>query len=299
MEYICNDCPRRCGAWRDERSGGGACASPSLPRVIRSAPHFGEEPCISGSRGAGTIFFTGCSLRCVFCQNREISRKSVGRSLTVPQLRDLMLRLRDTGVHNIDLVTPSHFSRAIAAALDGLELGIPVVWNSSGYESVETLRMLEGLVQVYMPDMKYWKPELAARCSAAPDYPQTAAAAIREMFRQRGPYVMDEDGILRSGVLIRHLILPGQELNSMDVIDFVAEGFPAGSVLFSLMSQYTPIPGLERFPELQQRVSGETNELLRAYMQRRGVTDGYWQEPDSATEELIPDFDYTGLDSRA
>ncbi|MBQ9249606.1 MAG: radical SAM protein [Oscillospiraceae bacterium] len=299
MEYICNDCPRRCGAVRSDDRAGGFCASPALPRVIRAAPHLGEEPCISGSRGAGTIFFTGCNLRCVFCQNREISRGGDGRTLTVQELRDLMLRLRDQGVHNIDLVTPSHFVRAIAQALDGLDLGIPVVWNSSGYESVETLRMLEGLVQVYMPDMKYWKSEPARRYSAAADYPQIAAAAILEMFRQRGPYVLDDEGLLQSGVLIRHLILPGQDMNAMDVIDFAAEEFPQGSVLFSLMSQYTPMPGLERFPELCSPIDSETNDRLVSYMQRRGIADGYWQEPASATGEMIPDFDYTGLDIEA
>lgn len=297
MESICFDCPRNCGAKRGPALCGGVCASPSLPRVARAAPHFGEEPCISGSRGSGTIFFTGCNLRCVFCQNHEISRASVGRTLTVEQLRDLMLRLRDQGVHNINLVTASHFARAAAQALSGLSLGIPVVWNSSGYESVETLKMLEGLVQIYMPDLKYTKSETARRYSAAADYPQRAMEAIREMYRQTGPYAMDGEGLLRSGVLVRHLILPGQELCAMDAIDFVAEEFPRGSVLFSLMSQYTPMPGLERFPELQRTIDSETNRNLISYMQRRGIEDGYWQEPGSATEEMIPDFDGTGLES--
>ena len=295
MEYLCNDCPRRCSALRTDGEGHGFCRSGALPTVTRAAPHFGEEPCLSGTRGAGTVFFSGCSLRCVYCQNREISRAAVGKTLSVPELRDLFMRLRDQGVHNIDLVTPSHYARAIAEALDGLELGIPVVWNSSGYESVETLRRLEGLVQVYMPDMKYCKSALARHYSAAEDYPEAAAAAIREMFRQRGPFELDEEGLLRSGVLIRHLILPGQELNAMDVIDFVAENFPEGSVLFSLMSQYTPMPGLDAFPELTRRVDKETNELLCGYMQRRGVTDGYWQEPEAATADEIPAFDLTGL----
>ena len=209
MEIICNDCPRRCGAKRGEKIPGGLCASPLLPTLVRAAPHFGEEPCISGTRGSGALFFSGCNLRCVFCQNREISRKSVGKTLTVTELRDLMLRLRDQGVHNINLVTPSHFSRAIAKALEGLELGIPVVWNSSGYESVETLKRLEGLVQIYMPDYKYSKSALAKRYSLAEDYPRVAREAIREMFRQRGAFVMDGEGILQSGVLIRHLILRG------------------------------------------------------------------------------------------
>lgn len=294
MDYICNDCPRKCNARRNDTAAGGVCLSPALPRVTRAAPHFGEEPCVSGTRGSGAVFFSGCNLRCVFCQNREISRKSTGDTLTVPALRDMLLRLRDTGVHNINLVTGSHFVRPIAEALSRLELGIPVVWNSSGYESVETLKMLEGLVQVYMPDFKYWKSEPAKRYSAAGDYPETAKAAIREMFRQRGAYVLDESGLLRSGLLIRHLILPGQELTAMDVMDFAAEEFPAGSILFSLMSQYTPMPGLERFPELQNRISKETNDNLIAYMRRLGL-EGFCQEPEAATEEMIPAFDGTGV----
>ena len=295
MEFLCSDCPRNCGALRGDDRPGGVCASPSLPRAARAAPHFGEEPCISGTRGSGTVFFTGCNLRCVFCQNRAISRGGPGETLTVPQLREIFLRLRDQGVHNLNLVTGSHFVRPIAEALDGLDLGIPVVWNSSGYEKPETLRMLSGLVQIYLPDFKYWNSELARRYSAAADYPQAARAAIREMFRQVGPFVMGEDGLLRSGVLIRHLILPGEDLNSMDVIDFAAEEFPKGSVLFSLMSQYTPMPGLERFPALQQRVDPELNARLVDYMLRRGIENGYWQEPEAATGDMIPAFDGTGL----
>ena len=295
MDYICNDCPRRCGARRGDDTPGGFCRSPALPTVMRAAPHFGEEPCISGTRGSGAVFFSGCNLRCVFCQNREISRAGVGKRLSVSELRELFLRLRDQGVHNINLVTPTHFSRAIAEALDGLDLGIPVVWNSSGYESVETLRRLEGLVQIYMPDLKYTKEGPARRYSLAPDYPAVARAAIRKMVRQRGPFVLDGEGLLRSGVLIRHLILPGQDLNSMDAIDFAAEEFPAGSVLFSLMSQYTPMPGLEAFPELQRPVDPELSERLRSYLERRGPSDGYWQEGSSATAEMIPAWDLSGL----
>jgi putative pyruvate formate lyase activating enzyme len=187
MEQICYDCPRKCGAKRSNALSGGVCRSTSLPRVVRSAPHYGEEPCISGENGSGAVFFSGCSLRCVFCQNREISRGGVGETLTVAELRDMLLRLRDKGVHNINLVTGSHFVRPIAEALSGLTLGIPVVWNSSGYESVETLKLLEGLVQIYLPDFKYWKSAPAKRYSAAEDYPAVAAAAIREMFRPRKP----------------------------------------------------------------------------------------------------------------
>ena len=296
MEYICRDCPRQCGAKRSDTEPGGICASPAAARVARAAPHFGEEPCISGTRGAGTIFFTGCNLRCVYCQNREISRGGGdGRVVSRDELRGMMLRLRDEGVHCIDLVTPTHYLRAVREALDGLDLGIPVVWNSSGYESVEALRSLEGLVQVYLPDYKYSDAALAKKYSSAADYPQTAAAAIREMFRQTGPYRLDGDGLLVSGVLIRHLILPGEIENSMGAIDFVSDSFPRGGVLFSLMSQYTPMPGLERYPSLCRRVDAAENEHLIRYMRRCGITDGYWQETASATEEMIPSFDGTGV----
>ena len=265
--------------------------------MARAAPHFGEEPCISGTRGSGAVFFSGCNLRCVFCQNRTISRGEHGKEITVAQLRGIFLRLRDEGVHNINLVTPLHYARVIEKALDGLTLGIPVVWNSSGYDSVETLRRMEGLVQVYMPDYKYADGELARRYSAAGDYPSVAADAVREMFRQRGAYKLDEDGLLTSGVLIRHLILPGQDENTMSVIDFIEREFSPGDVLFSLMSQYTPMPGLECFPELTGRVDAHSNAALIAYMRRCGITDGYWQETESATADMIPDFDGTGVNA--
>ena len=294
MEIRCELCPRRCGAVRADEKPGGVCRSPLLPKVARAAPHYGEEPCIAGANGTGAVFFTGCNLRCVFCQNRGISNGEGGRTVTVPQLRDMLLRLRDRGVDSIDLVTGAHFVPAIAEALSGLSLGIPVVWNSSGYESAETLRQLEGLVQVYMPDYKYYDPEAARRYSAAADYPEIAAAAVREMYRQVGPYVLDGSGLMRSGVLIRHLILPGRLDDARDVIDFAADTFPKDSVLFSLMSQYTPMPGLDSFPELQRRVTAEENRALIHYMRVRRLS-GFWQETGAATEEMIPDWDLTGV----
>ena len=292
MNMICRDCPRRCGAERGEKRPGGVCMSPALPVVARAAPHYGEEPCISGSRGSGTVFFTGCNLKCVFCQNREISRGRGGKAVTVPELRDILLRLRDQGVHNINLVTPSHFIRPIAEALSGLELGIPVVWNSSGYESVESLKMLEGLVQIYMPDFKYAKPDLAKRYSAAEDYPEVARAAIKEMFRQTGPYRM-ENGQLRSGVLIRHLVLPGELENTKAVIDWVAETFRPGEVLFSLMSQYTPQPGA--VGKLARKVTKAEYRAAERYMADCGIADGFTQERTSAKEEYTPDFHLQGI----
>lgn len=292
---VCNSCPRRCGAERGEFTPGGVCASPALPRIARAAPHFGEEPCISGVRGSGTVFFSGCNLRCVFCQNAQISRGGTGKTVTVPRLRDIFLELQDMGVHNINLVTASHYVEPVAEALREVKLSIPVAWNSSGYDSVETLRKLEGLVQIYMPDLKYGSPETARRYSAAPDYPEVARAAILEMYRQTGSFVLDENDMLKSGVLIRHLILPENERNSREVIDFVADNFPGDMVLFSLMSQFTPMPGTESFPELQKTVAPELNDRLIDYMCARGIEYGFWQEPESGTCDMIPDFDLTGV----
>ncbi len=290
---LCNLCPRACKADRSTRFG--FCNVPETPMVARAAPHFGEEPCISGTRGSGTVFFSGCNLRCVFCQNHAISRGMAGKAVTVPKLRDIFKRLRDTGVHNINLVTPTHYAHAIAEALEGLDLGIPVAWNSSGYETTETLRMLEGKVQIYMPDFKYSDPELAKAYSAAPNYPSVAQAALREMFRQTGAYRMDNDGLLQSGVLVRHLILPGRPKNTKGVLDTVSGLLPKGSYLFSLMSQYTPMPGLDAYPELQQTVTPALAEYCYRYMLRCGIEEGYWQSPDAATDELIPTFDCTGV----
>ena len=281
----CTLCPRNCGIRP------GFCGVPATAMVCRAAPHFGEEPCISGTRGSGAVFFAGCNLRCVFCQNHEISRGAAGRALAVPELRALFLKLRDRGVHNLNLVTPTHFSDIIAEALSGLDLGIPVVWNSSGYESVAQLRALEGLVQVYMPDYKYADAAPARRYSAAPDYPETALAAITEMYRQTGPFRMDGEGLLRSGVLIRHLVLPGAAENTLRVIDAIEDHLPAKNILFSLMGQYTPMPGLERFPELQRRVSPEEYGRCRSYLDFSEIENGYVQDLDSATDEMIPEFD--------
>ena len=292
---ICNACPRHCGAERTEHLSGGVCACPSLPVLARAAPHYGEEPCISGERGSGTVFFSGCNLKCVFCQNHEISRGRTGKAVSIERLADILLELQNKGVHNINLVTPTHYTDAIVKALETAKLRIPVAWNSSGYDSVESLRRLEGLVQIYMPDLKYMDCALAARYSAAPDYPEAAQAAINEMFRQVGPFELDDDGMLLSGVLIRHLILPDEDENSRAVIDFVADNFHGDDVLFSLMAQYTPMSGTERYPELQKTVSAEENDALVSYMSERGIYNGFWQEPAAATDDMIPDFDLTGI----
>lgn len=290
----CYLCPRECGAER-EAGNTGFCGVPADPVVARAAPHFGEEPCISGERGSGAVFFAGCTLRCVFCQNYGLSRAKQGVQITIPRLREIFLELRDQGVHNINLVTASHYVPVVAEALSGLDLGIPVVWNSSGYEKVETLKMLEGLVQVYLPDLKYLDGSLAGSLSAAPDYPEVAAAAIKEMFRQTGPFRFDEDGMLQRGVLIRHLILPGQAENSKKVIDWVSEQFEPDDVLFSLMSQYTPMGDLTRFPELKRRVSPAENDEVYRHLMDSNIENGFFQELEAATTDMIPRFDGTGV----
>lgn len=291
---VCTCCPRRCGADR-EAGKSGFCAVPENPVVARAAPHFGEEPCISGKCGSGAVFFSGCTLRCVFCQNYEISRGRSGKEITVGRLRDIFLELRDQGVHNINLVTADHYVYAVQAALDGLNLGIPVVWNCSGYESMEALKALDGLVQVYLPDLKYLDPALAKKYSAAPDYPEIATAAIREMVRQTGPFVLDSDGMLQQGVLIRHLILPEQGENSKRVIDWVSGMFQPDEVLFSLMSQYTPMGNLEHFPELRKPVSPALDADIYDYLMQSRIENGFYQDLESANGDMIPKFDQTGV----
>ncbi len=291
---ICTLCPRQCGALRDEARGEGFCRMPSLPVCARAALHRWEEPCLSGGNGAGTVFFSGCTLGCVFCQNASISREDFGKALTEDELYAAFARLAEQGASCIELVTPTQFSHVLARVLERPVPGnLPVVWNSGGYERVETLRTLEGRVDVYLPDLKYAAPELAAQYSGAADYPDAAKAAILEMYRQRGP-VRLEDGLLKSGVLIRHLILPGRVAEAKRVMDWAAESFPPGSVLFSLMAQYTPVGSLEGFPELRRPLRASELRAAREYMEGLGLP-GYVQELGSAGEKFIPAFDLTGL----
>jgi Uncharacterized Fe-S protein PflX, homolog of pyruvate formate lyase activating proteins len=256
--------------------------------------HDWEEPCISGTRGSGAIFFTGCPLGCIYCQNKEISREGIGKTVSVERLREIIAELEESGVHNINLVTAGHFAPLFLKALEPAPK-IPVVLNSSGYESVETLRMLEGKIQIYLPDLKYSDNVPAKRYSGAPDYFETATAAILEMYRQTGPYVLDDDGILQSGVIIRHLILPGAVSNSYGVLKWIAETFKPGEVLFSLMSQYTPCGELSGCPEINRRLSQEEYDLVESRLYELGIEDGYLQDVLSADEEYIPDFNLEGV----
>ena len=289
---ICTLCPRRCGAERTDTRAGGLCGMPAAPVVARAMLHQWEEPCLVGDHGAGCVFFSGCNLRCCFCQNGTISREGFGKPITVERLREIFRELIDQGAACLDLVTPTHFTSAILEALGDEEWPVPVVWNCGGYESVETLRLLEGKVQVYLPDLKYALPGPARRYSGAEDYFDRASAAILEMYRQTGPYVLEE-GRLKRGVVIRHLQLPGELENTRRCIDWVAETFRPGEVLFSLMSQYTPQPGAEG--NLRRHVTGAEYRAAVAYMENCGITDGYTQERTSAKEEYTPDFDLRGV----
>lgn len=291
---ICELCPRRCGAVRDESRGEGWCRLPSRPMVARAALHMWEEPCISGTNGAGTVFFSGCTLGCVFCQNGPISHGNFGKPVTEEELYAVFERLAAQGAHNIELVTPTQYthvlSRVLARPMPG---GLPVVWNSGGYERAEVLRTLEGKVDIYLPDLKYVTPAPAEKYSKAVDYPEKAKGAILEMYRQRGP-VRFEGDLLKSGVVIRHLILPGQLAEARRVMDWVAESFPAGAVLFSLMAQYTPVGDLDDCPELNRTIRASELRAAREYMAALGL-QGYVQELESVGEGFIPAFDLTGL----
>ena len=286
----CMLCPRLCGV--DRQAGEtGFCGAPPLPVVARAARHDWEEPCISGSRGSGAVFFSGCNLGCVYCQNREISRQIRGRTLDVPALRELFARLRDSGVHNLNLVTAAPYADVIAEALE-TPPGIPVVWNSSGYERPETLRMLEGKVDVYLPDMKYADDGLAFSLSGVTDYFETAKAAIREMYRQTGACRFDGEGLLTGGVLVRHLVLPGFLANSKDVLEWFAASFPKGEVLLSLMAQYTP----NSFGGPDRRLREEEWQEVADYLYMLGIRSGYIQELSSAEGTYVPAFDGTGVE---
>ena len=293
--FNCNLCPRKCNTQRKAltHSGKGFCNMGENPVIARAALHFWEEPPISGTNGSGTVFFSGCNLKCVFCQNEDISSGCFGKEITVERLREIYLELINQGAHNINLVTGTHFINAIAKSLEE-PLTVPVVYNCGGYESVNSLKLLENKVQIYLPDLKYSDDELAIKYSDAPDYFEIATNAIKEMYRQVGNCEFDEDGIMTKGVIIRHLILPNNLDNTKRVIDWVKENFNDGEVLFSLMSQFTPNKTC-KIPELSRRLTQEEYDEIEDYLFNSGVEDGFMQELSSAKEEYIPPFNLEGV----
>jgi len=292
----CTLCPRRCGV---DRTNGqrGYCHADDHMRIGRAALHFWEEPCISGTGGSGAVFFSGCNLGCVFCQNHRISHTSAslppGKEVSVEELVDIFFRLKDEGAHNINLVTADIYLPSVAEAISlarsrGLDL--PFVWNSSAYLNVESLRLLDGLIDIYLPDDKFYSPESAGKYSHASDYPAAARLAIAEMVRQCSPCVFNKKGILQRGVIVRHLLMPGGLLEAKLILRDLYHTY-GDTVYISLLHQYTPLmPQLEGFPELQRRVSGREYDSLVSYALRLGITNAYIQEGDTASEEFIPEF---------
>lgn len=256
-----------------------------------------EEPCISGDKGSGAVFFSGCTLRCIFCQNHEIAAGKAGKEISWERLSEIFLELQDAGAANLNLVTGSHFTPAILKALDmakGKGLSLPVVFNCGGYESLQTLAMLEGYVDVYLPDFKYVDASLAGRFSHAPDYPERAKEAIAEMFRQTGPCTFDTDGYIRRGTIVRHLILPGHTRNSIDVLQYLHAAYK-NEIYISIMNQYTPVRAIPAYPELNRRLTSREYEKVLSAALELGIENAYFQEGETATESFIPPFDLEGI----
>ena len=291
----CRLCPRNCGALREKDKGYGFCRMGTFPKAARAALHFWEEPCISGTKGSGAVFFSGCSLRCAYCQNEAISSRDYGKVITPAHLANLYRNLEAQGAHNINLVNPTHFVPAVLESLQIYRPGIPVVYNSSGYEKIETLKALEGKIDIYLPDFKYADNNMAKAYSQAPDYFETAAAAVEEMARQTGIPVFDDDGILQKGTVVRHLVLPLGTRNAIAVLRFLKERLDK-KILVSLMGQYLPCGRVLQgeFPQLNRRITKREYEKVQAELFRLEL-DGFVQELSSAQKDYIPSFDGTGV----
>lgn len=291
----CEMCPRRCGALRDEMENrGGFCGMPWGYRVARAALHQWEEPCISGTIGSGTVFFSGCVLKCVYCQNYKISTEKFGKQISEDQLIAVFEDLIQQGAENLNLVNPTHYALQLADTLKKWHSPVPVVYNSGGYERVETLRALEGLVDIYLPDFKYSREEKASRYSSAPGYFDTAARAILEMARQTGPNQYNEAGLLQRGLVVRHLVLPGNTNSSVEVLRWLAKHLPAGNQV-SLMAQYIPMGEAGKYVELNRKITKREYKKVLDFLEATGMENGYIQERSSANNCFVPDFDFTGM----
>jgi len=292
MTEKCTLCPRECK--RDRTKEKGFCGANSYVRIARVGLHEWEEPCISYGKGSGTVFFSGCSLRCVFCQNHEISSGLRGRDVTADKLCDIFLSVRDMGAVNLNLVNPTHYSLDIAKALYRVKdkLGIPVVYNTGGYDKVETLKMFDGLCDIYLPDIKYFSPEYSAKYSGAKDYFEVTSRALEEMFRQTGYPSMDKDGHMTGGVLPRHLVLPTLYRDSFKILDYLAYTFDVKKLYVSIMRQYFPTHRAFEFPELSRKLTTLEYDKVISYARKLGIENGYTQEKSSAMEEYVPDFDF-------
>lgn len=288
---ICNACPRGCNVDREVSLG--YCKSPEKFKLARASLHYWEEPCISGKNGSGAIFFSGCNLGCVFCQNYEISHGCKGVEASDDDLVRIMKRLVDDGANNINFVNPTHYSLQLLRVLEKYKPPVPIVYNTSGYDSVETLKMLDGAVDIYLPDFKYIRPEKALKYSKAEDYPQVAEEALAEMKRQVGEDVFDENGIMQRGMIIRHLVLPSNTNSSISALDYLAENF--GDTYISVMAQYVPCGDLTEYKEINRPLTQREYDKVVNHIFDLGLDKIFVQELEAASDEFIPDFDFTGV----
>ena len=292
----CTLCPRNCHVNRNEGKVG-YCRMTRELVVARAALHMWEEPCISGDKGSGAVFFSGCAMGCVFCQNHEIAKGEKGKAITVERLGEIFLELQEKGANNINLVTPSHYVPQIIEALDLAKehgLAIPIVYNSSGYEKKETIELLEGYVDIYLPDFKYMDDKIADRYSRCPDYSKFAKETIIEMVRQTGKPEFFPDGIMKKGTIVRHLSLPGYLEDSKDILDYLHEKFK-NNLYISIMNQYTPLVTVEKYPEINRKVTLKEYDELISYALMLGIKNAYTQEDETQDESFIPDFDGEGV----
>lgn len=288
MKVLCNSCPRRCNALREDLKGFGFCRQGLLPKVSKACLHFWEEPPISGERGSGAIFFSGCTLKCVFCQNEEISQKDSGKVISIEELAKLYQILEEKGAHNINLVSPTHFVDAICKSFEIYRPKIPVVYNTSGYETIETLKRLEGLVDIYLPDLKYISNDLSKRYSKAENYFENASKAIAEMVRQTGKPKFDGDSILKKGTIVRHMVLPSHTKEAILVLNWLKNNFKE-DILVSLMGQYVPLANAHKYEEISRKLTSLEYEVVQDYLLDLDL-DGFVQDLSSADENYVPDF---------
>lgn len=292
MSEICCACPRKCSVDRDKATG--FCRTGNKFRVARAALHYWEEPCISGENGSGTVFFSGCNLKCVFCQNYELSHGLFGKDITDERLLEIFSELEEKGANNINLVNPTHYADRLAELLKNNKPSVPVVYNTGGYETVETIKKLDGIVDIYLTDLKYFDSSVSQKYSSAADYFEYASQALLEMRRQIPEDIYDENGIMQKGVIVRNLILPGNVSQSIKVIDWISENLPDYTVI-SLMSQYTPCGEAEKYPPVNRRISQREYDIVTNHLFSLDFENVYLQELSSAKEEYIPPFDLTGV----
>ncbi|AGB19667.1 radical SAM protein [Thermoanaerobacterium thermosaccharolyticum] len=295
VSQVCNICPRNCNVDRSTKVG--FCGMLSEIKVAKAYLHEWEEPCISGSRGSGTVFFTGCNLRCVFCQNYKISQENFGISVSTEKLADIFMNLEKSGAHNINLVSPTIYIPKIKESIiiaRNKGLSIPIVYNSNAYENVESLKTLDGLIDIYLPDLKYYSDETAIKYSKAPHYFEYATKAILEMYRQVGNPVFDDEGMMKRGMIIRHLILPGKLDETKEILKWISDNLPK-EIYVSLMGQYIPYFKAYKYSEINKKISKKEYEEAIEYFFEIGLENGYVQDDESASTNFIPDFDLKGV----